>query len=623
MKRTWRAGIVGIAGLAAMGVHAANSPAPAKEPQPAVPATDRILESLRKDRPFLLVPGTQGVARLREKIRTDPLCAAWYASLKDSVAKTASKRPVEYRIPDGKRLLSVSRELKSRVESLGLLYLVDGDIRHAERAWAELDAAARFKDWNPSHFLDTAEMSCGFAIGYDWFFGAWTDAQRQTLRTAIVEFGLKPGLKVYAKNSGWAAGWNNWNQVCNGGLTLGALAIADAEPALAAQVVRHAALSVPIAMRHFAPDGGGVEGVTYWQYGSRYNVLMLEALETALGTDFGLRAVPGFEASGLYPIHMSGADGTTFNFADCGSTGASAAQHLWMGRVFGRPEFTRFRLDALRAEGRAGGVADLLAYDPAAAALPAPPLPAGRHFRVAECAGLRSAWNDTNALVLAIQAGDNRNLSGHRHLDLGSFIVEALGRRWIVDSGTEGETYQTHRHHNPRAAYYRVRAEGHNTLVLNPGPGPDQAMKAVAPITAFETSDGGGRAVVDLSAAYAPHARRAVRTFAMEGRSRVTVTDEVRADAPADLWWFAHTPAKIDLAPDRRTATLRIDDRRMLVTLAEPAEARFDVREARPLPTSPNPEKQAANKFQKLAVHLPGVTATRIVVRFEPEAAGR
>ena len=619
MKRTWRTGILGTVGLAAAWVQAADGPAQAAEPQPAVPPAGRILSSLRKDRPFLLVPGTQGVARLREKVRTDPLCTAWYGALKDSVAKASSKRPVEYRIPDGKRLLSVSRELKSRVESLGLLYLVDGDARHAARAWAELETAARFKDWNPSHFLDTAEMTCGFALGYDWFFGAWTDAQRTILRTAIVEFGLKPGLKVYGRNSGWAAGWNNWNQVCNGGLTLGALAIADTEPDLAATVVRHAALSVPIAMRHFAPDGGGVEGVTYWNYGSRYNVLMLDALGSALGTDFGLRAVPGFGDSGFYPIFMSGTDRTTFNFADCGSTGASAAQHLWMGRVFRRPEFTRFRLDALRDDRRAGGVADLLWYDPAAAALSAPPLPAGRHFRGAECASLRGAWNDTNALVLAIQAGDNRDLSGHRHLDLGSFILEAFGRRWIVDSGTEGETYQAHRHHNPRAAYYRVRAEGHNTLVLNPGAGPDQAMKAVAPITAFETTGGGGRAVVDLSAAYVPHARRAVRTFEMAGRSRVTVTDEILADKPADLWWFTHTPADVDLAPDGRTATLRIDDRRMTATLAAPTDARFDVLKAQPLPTSPNPEKQAANRFRKLAVHLPGVTATRIVVHFEPQ----
>lgn len=608
----------GVAVLVAAGGQASGASDGAAPAGPSLPPPERILETLRKDRPFLLVPGAAGVAQLRGKIGGDPLCAEWFAALRADVAEAASRPPVEYRIPDGKRLLSVSRELKSRLEALGLLYLVDGEARHAERAWVELDAAAKFKDWNPSHFLDTAEMAYGFAIGYDWFHGAWDDGQRQRLRAAIVELGLKPGLKVYDKGGGWAAGWNNWNQVCNGGMTLGALAVADVEPDVAGRVIHAAARSVPIAMRHFAPDGGGVEGVTYWGYGSRYNVLMLDALQTALGTDFGLRSVEGFGLSGLYPIYMSGADGITFNFADCGSTGASAAQHLWMGRAYGRPEYTRFRLDALQGKGRRGGVTDLLWHDPSTATAAAPALPLGRRFRAAECASLRSAWGDTNALVLAIQAGDNRNLSGHRHLDLGSFIIEALGRRWIIDSGTEGETYQSHRHRNPRAAYYRVRAEGHNTLVLNPGPGPDQAMKAIAPIIAFESAASGGRAVVDLSAAYEPHARGVTRAFVMEGRSRVTVSDEILADQPTEVWWFAHTPAKIQIAGDGRSATLALDGRQMTVRLEEPQGARIEVRDARPLPTSPNPEKQAANKFKKLAVHIKGAAGTRIVVHFEP-----
>ena len=28
-------------------------------------------------------------------------------------------------------------------------------------------AIAQFADWNPSHFLDVAEMTMGMAIGYD------------------------------------------------------------------------------------------------------------------------------------------------------------------------------------------------------------------------------------------------------------------------------------------------------------------------------------------------------------------------------------------------------------------------------------------------------------------------
>ena len=29
---------------------------------------------------------------------------------------------------------------------------------------------SKFEDWNPSHFLDVAEMTAGLAIGYDWLY---------------------------------------------------------------------------------------------------------------------------------------------------------------------------------------------------------------------------------------------------------------------------------------------------------------------------------------------------------------------------------------------------------------------------------------------------------------------
>ena len=35
-------------------------------------------------------------------------------------------------------------------------------------------------------------------------------------------------------------------------------------------------------------------------------------------------------------------------------------------------------------------------------------------------------------LAAALQAGENNDLRGHRHLDLGSFILESLGERWII-----------------------------------------------------------------------------------------------------------------------------------------------------------------------------------------------
>lgn len=44
--------------------------------------------------------------------------------------------------------------------------------------------------WNAVHFLDLAEFTAGVAIAYDWMYDGWTDAQRTTIRNAIVTNGL-------------------------------------------------------------------------------------------------------------------------------------------------------------------------------------------------------------------------------------------------------------------------------------------------------------------------------------------------------------------------------------------------------------------------------------------------
>lgn len=176
----------------------------------------------------------------------------------------------------------------------------------------------------------------------------------------------------------------------------------------------------------------------------------------------------------------------------------------------------------------------------------------------------------------------------------------------------------THKHKNPRHAYYRVRAEGHNVPVLNPSKEPDQNPKAIAKITRFVSEPKQALATVDLSEAYQPHASRVLRTFTLQERKQLLVTDEISATKPSELWWFLHTEAKVALSEDKRTATLTQNGKNFIVRLEEPKDAVFSVMECKPLPSSPNPEKQASNvKRQKLTVHLNGVQAIRVQVSME------
>src|SRR5262249_30817290 len=241
----------------------------------AAPSAPPLLHSLRPSHPRLLATASE-LERVRQMIDSAPLARAWYAQLRKKAEKILDEPQVEYTLI-GPRLLAQSRRCLDRIYTLGLLYRLDGDKRFAERAKQELFAAAAFKDWNPSHFLDVAEMTHALGIGYDWLFDMLSAEERATLRTAVVEKGLKASFMDTLPNGVRGYNWwlrvtHNWNQVCNGGLTVGALAIADEEPELAERVIRRALDSIKLPMGSYSPDGGWDEGPAYWHYATSYTV---------------------------------------------------------------------------------------------------------------------------------------------------------------------------------------------------------------------------------------------------------------------------------------------------------------------------------------------------------------
>ncbi|MDP6040095.1 MAG: heparinase II/III family protein, partial [Candidatus Latescibacteria bacterium] len=530
----------------------------------------------------------------------------WYEHIKAEADDILAQPPSHYEIPDGRRLLGVSRQVKERVRTLMFIHLVEGGDQYVDRVWAEINAVCQFKDWNPSHFLDTAEMTYAVAMSYDWLYDRWSDNQKQAMCDAIITLGLEPGMQVYGGNpvgSRWDLNTNNWNQVCNGGLSIGALAIADEAPDIAKNILAEAIKSIPRPMNHYAPDGAGTEGVTYWDYGSRYNILYLSALQTALGTDFNLSQIPGFKESGQYQMYISGPTCWSYDFADCGLRQMGTPMHFWMGKTFSMPQYSWFRYNELAFYNQDARVLDFLWFDDSGINFDPSTLALDKHFRGAEVASMRSSWTDKNALAIGIQAGSNANLGSHRHIDLGTFVLDALSERWIMDSGTERETYLRHQNKREKWEFYRVRTEGHNIPTLNPGEDGGQKLDAVAPITSFESTPEGATATLDLSDAYAEHARSATRTFEMQNRNTVMITDTLKARDHLDYWWFLHTTADISLDLSLREATLTQNDKQFLIKIEDgPSLAEFDIMDAVPLSTSPNPKQTPNDNVKKLVI---------------------
>lgn len=581
------------------------------------PPADQILKTLRPQHPRLLADAATFETLKRRIEKSEQPYADWSARIHKIADGMLAKPPSQYKIPDGIRLLRVSRQVLDRTDHLAMAYRLTGEAKYKDRLWRELASAAAFKDWNPSHFLDTAEMTHAFAIAYDWLYHDWSPTQRQTIRQAIIDKGLKPAMACYQgtyKPNWWIKGTNNWNQVCNGGVGIGALAIADEHPKFAGELLHHALAGLPTAMREFAPDGACVEGPSYWHYAIRYNVYFLAAMQSALGTDFGYSDLEGFSHVGDFPVHMTGPNGRTFNFGDGGDRVNVGAEMYWLAKRFNRPIYAVFYNQWVR-----GGPRDLLWRDPSLAHLESPDEPTARHFRYAEIVSLRSSWDDPDALFVAMHAGDNQ--ASHGHLDVGSFVFDALGERWAVDLGGENYNlpkYWDYSQNGRRWTYYRMRAEANNTLVLNPNASEDQNPLAKTVITRLIDQPGRRFAIADLTKAY-PDADLVQRGVRLLDEKHLVVCDLIRAKKPSEIHWFMNTQASIELSEDQQTAVLKIGDKQLRAQLTSPNSAKFIVLDAKPLPASPNPVGQKINKnIRRLAIHLAKTKTTVITVVFTP-----
>jgi len=581
---------------------------------PRIPSADKILSTLRKEHPRIIA-GREDFTRLKELVENDPLARKWYASLLREAQSLLKAKPSTYRIPDGLRLLATSRRVLHRVYTLALTWRLERKREFAERAWRELEAASRFPDWNPRHFLDTAEMSHAFGIGYDWLYDYLSPERRKEIRRALVEKGLLQALECYrgkARFGWWVRSEHNWNQVCNGGIGIGGIALADEEPELVSELLSKGLSSLRRPSTRYAPDGAWAEGPGYWNYATSYHVCFLAALRSALGTDFGFSKAPGFEKTGLFPVYLTGPSGRTFNFADAGAGTVRAPQFFWFAREFHLPVCAWYERKSARPV-----PLDLIWYTPEGADPAASGLPEAAYFRRVEVAAFRSAWEDSKAVFVGFKAGDNK--VNHSHLDLGSFVLEAAGERWAVDLGADNYNLPGY-FGGKRWNYYRLRAEGHNTLVIGPGKGPDQNPRAAAPIIRFSANPRRMYAIADLTRAYSPRATSVFRGIALEEKRRVIVQDEISTPRECEVFWFLHTKAQITLKQEGRIARLSLGNAELRARLLEPADAAFEVRKAEPLPSSPHEPRQRRNaQVRKLTIRLQGVGNVRVAVELTPE----
>lgn len=508
--------------------------------------------------------------------------------------------PVNERIKTGMRLLAVSRENLRRIFILSYAYRMTGQEKYLVRAEQEMLKAASFSDWNPSHFLDVGEMTMALGVGYDWLYPALSEASRRTIREAIVEKGFKPSYDT-------AYNWfvdaeHNWNQVCNGGLAFGAIAVAESEPEWAQKIIDRAIDKVRLPMRHYAPDGAYPEGPGYWGYGTLFNVLLIGGLESTFGTDYGLSQMPGFMQTGTYEMQMVSPLIKHFNYMDNSYKPESSSAPFWFYSKTQDPSVLCQQVSILQRDTAKKYLKDrvlpaMLIWGAGApmekAVAPQETFWAGRG-NTPVCV-MRSGWGDPNARFVGVKLGSPS--INHGHMDVGSFVFEADGVRWAIDLGSEDyNTTETRgvdlwnmAQQSQRWDVFRYNNRSHNTLTFN-----DKLQRVNGSAQIIESDSATARRFVktDLTPVYAGQVDKVERTISLIDNDYLLIEDEITAGKNyTRMRWTLMTRATPKILSDN-TVMLEQDGKRCLLKIESetPIVWRFEKTPTVNTFDSPNPD---------------------------------
>lgn len=487
-------------------------------------------------------------------------------------------KPNLKRILTGKRLLSVSREAIKRIFYLSYAYRFSNNEAYAQRAIEEIISICQFQDWNPSHFLDVAEMTMAVSIGYDWLYDNIKEEHRQAIIDAVVNKSFIPSLND--KESRFFNESNNWNQVCNASLLYGAISFMEDAPDLSNHIIERCLYSNPKAISMYSPDGGYPEGYNYWSYGTMYQILLIDALERTFGNDYELLSTPGFLETGYFAQFMTTPLGGCFNFGDSPLRSKGNIPMFWFANKNSDSSLIYHEFKLLNEQKYVFEEDKFLPLIPILMSRQdngKPSLPTRHIWKnngKTPTFVYRSGWDSRNDTYLSVKGGSPS--TSHAHMDAGSFIYECNGVRWATDLGmqdynsleSKGVKLWDNRQEGDRWNIMRMRNDYHNTLSIDSG---RHIVKSKAEIIKVFNEDKRKGAVVDLTSTLGK-VKQAHREVSINSDSILSIIDSICiGEKSVQLSWIMVTPTNAHvLSPN--SISLKESGKQMLLSIESPID---------------------------------------------------
>ena len=332
-------------------------------------------------------------------------------------------------------------------------------------------------------------------------------------------------------------------------------------------------------MKSYDPDGAFAEGYMYWQYGTVFNIFMLDALQKLGIDDLKLKDFNGFSKTPYYLQHMVGTSGQSFNYMDCIPNSILNPSQFWFASQLNDPSLLCVEKSYLEKDGflmltdgnglpltKTQAKVDKFTQFTTDRTLPALMIwangvdlakvkaPESTCFtgkgETPICL-MRTSWNDNNGIYLGFKAGSAG--TNHGHMDIGSFVIDMNGERWAFDFGmqnynsleSKGINLWSLAQNSPRWNVFRYNNLAHNTLAVN---GQYQNVKGKAEIDKYRFETNFKFAISDLSKVYENQLKAVKRGVAIVNEQFVVIQDEIETTAKTDtIRWTTMTEAQVKM----------------------------------------------------------------------------
>ena len=524
---------------------------------------------------------------VKRLIQTDPLAGQLAALLKLKADSLLEVPEIPYEMDKYGNMLYVARGNVQRLTTLSLAYRIYKDATYLNAVNKTLLWICNYPDWDPKHYLDTAEMSTAVAIAYDWLYDALPQTTKEVVKKCLHERAVVTVLREYEKGGpgSWAKRETNWNVVCNSGMTLAALAVAEDYPQEAAAVLDNAAKYLPNCLKHFAPDGVCYEGPAYWGYTLSYLSLYLKAVTDNGGDKGQIAQLSGMPKTALFYKRTLTPSGRIFNFGNAGKDPQNTPAFFLFSKLYRQPEVADWYRNKLKETLSSNEPLHQLFflslpwYDAASVADVAPiPSLEVYHNTINDILVFNGKRDKPGSLFLIAKGGEP--MQAHQQLDGGTFIIESDSVCWTEDLGADDYSLPGFWDSKPggkRWNIFRNSSLSHNTISI------DRQMQYAAgkAFVCEERPDARKpSAQLNMTSLYKEQATSVFRKFTLVDDCTMEVEDEVTLVNPqSTVSWIVATQADVKVKGNKAYFTR--NGKRFYMEIIAPARATFKTYPAR------------------------------------------